>query len=99
MTELGGGAQDLVIGDPRPADLYDARLYARGALTLHALRLVLRDSRFFALLTDWHERHRGGAAETGEFIALAGQAGGGAELTELLSDWLFRAPLPRLPTR
>ena len=30
--------QDLVLGDPGPRDMFDDRVYKRGALTLHALR-------------------------------------------------------------
>ncbi len=61
-------------------------------MTLHALRLALRDDRFFALLADWHARHCGGAVKTGDFIALAERAGGVA-LGELLADWAVPSPI------
>jgi aminopeptidase N len=45
--------QDLVLGDPGPELMFDDRVYKRGALTLHALRLTVGDEAFFALLKDW----------------------------------------------
>ena len=37
---LAGEPQDLVVADPGPEPMFDDRLYKRGALTLHALRLT-----------------------------------------------------------
>ncbi|MGO8935875.1 MAG: M1 family metallopeptidase, partial [Mycobacterium sp.] len=45
--------QDLLLADPGPRDMFDDRVYKRGALTLHALRGRLGDEKFFALLKDW----------------------------------------------
>ena len=42
--------QDLVLADPGPELMFDDRVYKRGALTLHALRLTVGDEAFFALL-------------------------------------------------
>ena len=42
-----GLPQDLVLGDPGPEDMFDDRLYKRGAITLHALRGDLGDDAFF----------------------------------------------------
>ena len=38
--------------------MFDDRVYKRGALTLHALRLTVGDDAFFALLKDWVAEHR-----------------------------------------
>ena len=58
--------QDLVLADPGPELMFDDRVYKRGALTLHALRLTVGDDAFFALLRGWtdrarprHRQHRG----------------------------------------
>ena len=49
--------QDLVLGDPGPELMFDDRVYKRGALLLHALRLTLGDDAFFELLTAWVTEH------------------------------------------
>lgn len=36
--KLAAAPQDLLLADPGPADMFDDRVYKRGALTLHALR-------------------------------------------------------------
>ena len=52
--------QNLLLSDPGPRDMFDDRVYKRGALTLHALRGAIGDDKFFALLRDWTGRHRHG---------------------------------------
>ncbi|PPJ12921.1 peptidase M1 [Nocardia nova] len=93
---LARSAQDLVIGDPGPASMFDDRVYKRGALTLHALRLRLGDDAFFSLLRDWTARHRYGTVAAEDFIDLAGHYSP-APLRELWDSWLYRAALPELP--
>jgi aminopeptidase N len=103
--------QDLVIADPGPALMFDDRLYKRGALTLHALRLTVGDGAFFSLLQQWTQGHRYGNVSTEAFLAHAGSgsvaesdpasgsgpgASGGA-IRGLLSPWLFSPRLPALP--
>ena len=51
--------------------MFDDRVYKRGALTLHALRLTIGDDRFFALLRAWTAQRRHGSATTDDFGALA----------------------------
>ncbi|HWC78760.1 MAG TPA: M1 family metallopeptidase [Pseudonocardiaceae bacterium] len=85
--------QDLVIGDPGAPSMFDDRLYKRGALTLHALRTTLGDTRFFALLRDWTERNRHATVTTEAFVALAEQYAG-RSLAEFFTAWLGRPQLP-----
>ncbi|MBC8091873.1 MAG: M1 family metallopeptidase [Pseudonocardia sp.] len=87
---------NLVLADPGLANLFDQRVYQRGALTLHALRRHIGDDRFFALLRAWTTGHRHGTVDTAQFVALA-QAHTGTDLTALLDAWLFRCSLPPLP--
>jgi aminopeptidase N len=88
--------QDLVLGDPGPELMFDDRLYKRGALTLHALRLTIGDDAFFDLLNDWVAEHTGGSVTTEGFRDFAaGQTG--ADLDELFDAWLTRTELPDLP--
>ena len=54
-----------------PADLFGAPVYARGAMTLHALRLEVGDDTFFEILRTWAADHADGNLTTVQFIALA----------------------------
>jgi aminopeptidase N len=87
---------DLVLADPGLDALFDQRVYKRGALTLHALRLRIGDTSFFGLIRDWVARHRYGSVTTEEFTALAAEHAG-ADLTDLFTTWLHRPALPPLP--
>ncbi|RPE78789.1 MULTISPECIES: M1 family metallopeptidase [unclassified Frondihabitans] len=87
--------QDIVVGDPGPALMFDDRVYKRGALTLAALRGVVGDSRFFAILRAWTDTHRHGTATTSDFVALA-SATAGEPLAGLFDAWLAREALPAL---
>jgi aminopeptidase N len=86
----------FVLADPGLDNLFDQRVYKRGALTLHALRLRVGDTAFFALVRDWAIRHRHGSVTTGQFTALAAEHAG-ADLTDLFTAWLHRPALPPLP--
>lgn len=88
--------QDLVVGDPGPALMFDDRVYKRGALTLHALRLELGDSAFFRLLREWTDRHRHAAVSTEEFTDLIGHYSP-VPLYPLWQEWLYSEQLPALP--
>ena len=75
--------------------MFDDRLYKRGALTLHALRLHLGDDRFFAMLRSWVAYHRYGSVTTEDFMEHAMRSGPG--VLALLNAWLWRVDLPALP--
>lgn len=93
---LSGKPQDLVLGDPGPDLMFDDRVYKRGALLLHALRLTIGDALFFELLRTWVERHCYGSVTTRMLEALTAEIVG-EELDELFDSWLRRRPLPELP--
>ena len=88
--------QDLTLHDPGPDDMFDDRIYKRGALTLHALRRTVGDTIFFDILSTWVAEHRNGIATTDKFIQLA-QRISGQNLTELFRVWLYETDLPELP--
>ncbi|WP_243844464.1 M1 family metallopeptidase [Salinibacterium sp. ZJ454] len=95
-TKLSTQHQDFLIGDPGPELMFDDRVYKRGALTLHALRLTMGDDAFFAMLRAWTVRHRHGTVTTEQFMEHA--AGFTARpLGRLFRAWLFDRALPRLP--
>ncbi|MEV0111325.1 M1 family metallopeptidase [Nocardia sp. NPDC050799] len=88
--------QNIVVGDPGPELMFDDRVYKRGALTLHALRLELGDTAFFRLIRDWTARHRHASVSTEEFTDLVGHYSV-VPMQPLWQEWLYAEPLPQLP--
>ena len=103
-ARLAKQPQDLVLSAPAVEDLFDDRVYKRGALTVHALRTVLGEEVFWAVVRAWTMRHRNGVVTTEDFRELvdghADNAGGVAhaqEVRTLLDAWLDDEALPDLP--
>jgi aminopeptidase N len=94
-AELATAPADLVLADPGLERMFDQRVYKRGGLTLHALRIRLGDERFFGLLREWTARHRHGSVRTDQFAALA-QRYATEDLTAFFTTWLHHKPLPPL---
>ena len=88
--------QDVVVSDPGPDLMFDDRVYKRGALTLHALRMTIGDEAFFDLLRGWTGEHAHGTVSTAQFIAHA-QRSTDVPLGDLFESWLNQAELPGLP--
>jgi aminopeptidase len=95
-SRLAGLPQDLMLADPGPVLMFDDRVYKRGALTLHALRLTVGETAFFALLRAWTAQHRHATVTTADFVALAGQHCD-RPLDALFRNWLHDRTLPALP--
>jgi len=89
--------KDLRLGDPGPDDMFDDRVYKRGALLLHALRLTVGDDYFFALLREWVARHAHSSVTTEMFRDLAEEVAG-RDLAKLFTAWLDELALPELPS-
>lgn len=88
--------QDLLLADPGPDLMFDDRVYKRGALLLHALRLTVGDEAFFDLLRAWTAENAYGTVTTAAFVDFV------ADRTEqdvatLFDVWLNRTELPPLP--
>lgn len=92
---LAAAPQDLLLCDPGPRDMFDDRVYKRGALTLHALRGCVGDARFFALLREWTARHRHGTVVTDDFTGLAANYAD-VPLRPLWEAWLYSPRVPPL---
>jgi aminopeptidase N len=88
-------SQDLLLSDPGPREMFDDRVYKRGALTLHALRGIVGDDKFFALLRDWTTRHRHGTVVTDDFTGLAANYAD-VSLRPLWEAWLYSRKVPPL---
>jgi aminopeptidase N len=95
-SRLDGLPQDLLLGDPGPHDMFDDRVYKRGALTLHSLRLDLGDDLFFRLLREWVAGNAHGSVTTEGFVELA-EAISGRVLRDHFQTWLYDVALPALP--
>jgi len=94
--KLADKPQDLLLVDPGPDLMFDDRVYKRGALLLHALRLSVGDDMFFLLLRTWVERNRYGSVTSEMFESLAAEVTA-EPLADLFDAWLRRRPLPSLP--
>lgn len=83
----------VTIGDPGAAALFDFAVYARGAMTLHALRALVGDGVFFDILEEWTESNAGGNVSTADFIKLAERLAG-RDLSEFFTIWLYTPTKP-----
>ena len=87
--------QDLVTGDPGPQDMFDDRVYKRGALALHAVRRAVGDAAFFDALRAFtlDRRHSNVTAEG--FVGFVSEHTGSAEIGGIVQRWLGEKALPR----
>ena len=94
--------QDILLIDPGADDMFDDRVYKRGALTVHALRVLLGDTAFFDMVQRWTTQHRMGLVETRDLENLAhsiAEENGTArsEVQGLFDRWLRHQDLPEFP--
>lgn len=94
--KLAASPRNLVLGDPGAKLMFDDRVYKRGALTLHALRVEIGDPAFFALLHEWTAAYWHSSVRTEDFLSLAGKHAP-RPLRDLWVAWLERPALPPLP--
>ncbi|WP_246490345.1 M1 family metallopeptidase [Brevibacterium oceani] len=94
--DLAAQPQDILLGDPGGPDMFDDRVYKRGALCLHALRREIGDADFFASLGEWTTKHRHSSVSTEDFIACVSQVAG-RDIAEVVRPWLDELELPPLP--
>lgn len=97
---LSAGPEDIRIGTPGPSDMFDDRVYKRGACALHALRETVGNKRFFATLREWTSRFQHANAGTADFISLANEVcadRSGFDAAKMLHPWLYETRLPELP--
>ncbi|MFG2467164.1 M1 family metallopeptidase [Streptomyces canus] len=84
-------------GDPGSgANIFGTPVYARGAMTLHALRTRVGDRAFFLILRAWASGHRGGNGTTAQFQRLAERVSG-KDLDSLFQTWLYAPGKPNRP--
>ena len=83
-------------GNPPSYDLFNAGVYQRGALTLHALRVHVGDEAFFDIVRTYYDRYAYGNAATADFIAVAEEVSGD-DLGDFFDAWLYDPVMPPLP--
>lgn len=83
-------------GEPEAERLFTPSIYARGALTLHALRLDVGDETFFRIMRTYADRYRDGNAATEDFVAVAEEVSGRG-LRDFFRGWLYEDELPPIP--
>ncbi|MCP4967807.1 MAG: M1 family metallopeptidase [bacterium] len=83
-------------GNPPADDLFNASVYVRGGLVLHALRSEVGDDAFFEILLTYAAEYRNGGVRTADFIELS-ESVSGQDLTDLFDSWLYGDELPTLP--
>lgn len=93
---IAGLPQDLLLADPGPADMFDDRVYKRGALLLEALRRTMGETGFRALLRAWATGNEHRLVESVQFVELA-ESLSPVPLGELWRKWLHGTALPPLP--
>jgi aminopeptidase N len=98
-ARLAKRPQNLVLADPGPEHMFDDRVYKRGALTLHALRLTIGDVAFLRVLRQWAAAHRLGGVRTEDFLELVKSSATPlmSRPDEFFERWLNTAKLPPLP--
>lgn len=91
--------QDLLLADPGPRDMFDDRVYKRGALTVHALRRLMGDKAFFRAMRSYIEAHRHGCVGPEDLFAQLRDFGANQrELKALCTQWLEQTALPKFPS-
>lgn len=94
--------QELLLADPGARDMFDDRVYKRGALTVHALRCLLGDTAFFDMIRSYVESGRHSVVEPhdlrGEALRACAATGlPTTELERLWNEWLHQPTLPEFP--
>ncbi len=93
---ISSAEPDLVLGDPGPELMFDDRVYKRGALLLHALRLTVGDDTFFGILRAWVSGNAHSTVSTAGFIDLV-ETMTDTPVAALFQVWLNERALPELP--
>ena len=91
--------EDLVVGDPGAKDMFDDRVYKRGALALHAVRRTFGDDAFFTGMRSITERHRHGSVTVQDVLSAFADAAGRsvADVHAVTGPWVDEVSVPALP--
>lgn len=79
----------------RPFEMFDARVYPKGACVLHMLRGLLGDDTFYSGVAGYARKHRNQTVETADFQR-AMEAASGRKLDWFFEQWCLKAGAPKL---
>lgn len=82
-------------GEISQTELFDASIYYRGALTLHALRNFVGDNKFLEILRVHYQQSAHANTNTAEFLEIVTRLAG-SEATKVVESWLYDDPIPEL---
>jgi aminopeptidase N len=95
-AELDTLPKNIVVGDPGPQDMFDDRVYKRGALALHAVRQALGDETFFTALRSYARTHRHGNVTPEDLLGCFAAASGTRAADPIVARWVSARGLPQL---
>ncbi|WP_297373295.1 M1 family metallopeptidase [Cryobacterium sp.] len=95
-AELDALPKNIVVGDPGPQDMFDDRVYKRGALALHAVRQAIGDEAFFTALRAYARTHRHGNVTPEHLLGCFSAAAGTAVADKIVARWVSAKALPQL---
>lgn len=89
--------QDIQISDPGARDMFDDRVYKRGALAVHAIHRLLGDA-FFPTLSSYLTQHQHSVVQSGDLLSAFRSAVPDAALFDTtVTAWLDETALPKFP--
>ncbi|TFC96306.1 MULTISPECIES: M1 family metallopeptidase [Cryobacterium] len=95
-AEIEALPSDIVVGDPGPHDMFDDRVYKRGALALHALRRSLGDEVFFGAVRAYTRARHHGSVSTEDLVEFFTVQTDSSDIRRIVDRWIYRTALPKL---
>ena len=85
----------FTLADPGARDMFDDRVYKRGAIALHALRRAFGDAVFFNAVRDYVATNAHGIVETFDLVNAFKRQG--VDISPILDAWIQYPELPECP--
>ena len=95
-AEIEALPRDIVVGEPGPHDMFDDRVYKRGALALHAVRRSLGDDAFFGAVRAYTRARRHGSISTDDLVEFFSVHTDSSDIRRIVDRWIYRSALPKL---
>ena len=89
--------QSFTLADPGPRDMFDDRVYKRGAITLHALRRLVGDAAFFSAVRSYVAKNAHSVVEPFDLVNALKAHAPGADVEGVIDAWINRPELPECP--
>ena len=98
-TDNGDARRPTVSGRfYNPMDVFDVRIYGKGACILHMMRFVLGEEAFWKGIREYIRRHAFRCIETNDF-RLAMEDATGRDLHWFFDEWVYRPGYPEFSVR